>query len=167
MSFRDFLSFPICKLFITVPKHTFLGLIKKSFPEPHVELNINRPPAFLFYFPGEKRKNTSMNSLNLLWTFVGFQKLDWISLETIFECWLSKGPRCLVTNKKYLSYLLQLSTTKHGVCQKKLTNLSTLTPTVKDMILNFVENLWWWYNRLFRVGCDYPTFSNFEILNTI
>ena len=33
-------------------------------------------------FPGEKRKNTSMNSLNLLWTFVGFQKLDWISLET-------------------------------------------------------------------------------------
>ena len=39
-------------------------------------------------FPGEKRKNTSMNSLNLLWTFVGFQKLDWISLETIFECWL-------------------------------------------------------------------------------
>ena len=75
-------------------------------------------------FPGEKRKNTSMNSLNLLWTFVGFQKLDWISLETIFECWLqSKGPRCLVTNKKYLCYLLQLSTTKHGVCQKTYENI--------------------------------------------
>ena len=111
-------------------------------------------------FPGEKRKNTSMNSLNLLWTFVGFQKLDWISLETIFECWLqSKGPRSLVTNKKYLSYLLQLSTTKHGVCQKTYENICRPWRRLqKDKILNFVENLWWWYNRLFRVGCDYPTF---------
>ena len=81
MSFRDFLSFPICKLFITVPKHTFLGLIKKSFFEPHVELNINRPPAILIPFSGWKtQKHTSMNSLNSRWTLVRVLEL----LQVIF-----------------------------------------------------------------------------------